>query len=936
MPLHGDTTVTDTSATLSVVAAAGSRVMSRTEVPALVVLRRRRRGNSQIQPQQEAPAECGESGTGKPHIIVVTQHGPIHTARVGTHRHSLQPTRIVSSSLSARVTGASTSEGNYESGAHAGSNGAAFLSFCSSNRHRRKNSLVRHIEGAFVEVQDGDKSSARRSSRRRIGGNVYGNDKINKFAKEDENAEHKPGPSIYTSAHPAVGLLSPTTTLRLADLECAIAKHGQVSLRVKANGTKCSRMNRKIVNLHLCKYSLLRIIAEEQGFRTQETEDELEKNQFNLVWSDTVLPLTRLVRLANWQRTNHFPSMYLLCRKGHLGITLGKMRRALPSHFLFYPRTWSLRSERHQFMGFVMALRSKKVSKFFILKPNSGCQGRGIVISRDPLSAVEDVDNYVVQEYVTRPLLLEGHKFDLRVYVLLTSIRAPSIFMFNDGLVRICAELYEKPNDNNVRNACKHLTNYAVNKHSPEYVFNNNAEDGHLGSKRNFKFLNEWLEASGKCPVEFWAAVAHLICKTILVAQPQITSVYNSCFSRPNDGYNCFEVLGFDILIDHKMKPWLMEVNHTPSLATDTPLDYDIKHALIKEVWEIIDIKASDKRQVEKKERNRFVQRVMCQPLAAQNVTGTKSERGTDITASTSTPTTNSLPQQQLLKTPLSLTGGTQEQVMEEANLIEERRAREDAKLCNFQRIYPTTDVQHQLVYDAILAQARTQFGSPRPSWVSSPAPTTPQTTEERYRRFDVLSVGVPNPPRAAFGTSLRDRSVLSTPCEPVADASINSLSNISTYSMGQQMQRLCEDMKLSQSRGKPTPRTGSFFNSAVGSKSSVSNNNQHPIDGPSDSAPLTGMATTNLAPERKRPVLGRISMGMNTEGPLRKPHIINTKLAPGGSPSVAPVGNPPPTTERLEEMRSLQERLDQEAECELSPSHDSTEGSSFGLEEEE
>ncbi|RNC37666.1 putative tubulin-tyrsoine ligase-like protein, partial [Trypanosoma cruzi] len=100
----------------------------------------------------------------------------------------------------------------------------------------------------------------------------------------------------------------------------------------------------------------------------------------------------------------------------------------------------------------MMALRAKRVSKFFILKPNSGCQGRGIVISRDPLNAVEDLDNYIVQEYVTRPLLLEGRKFDLRVYVLLTSIRAPSIFMFKDGLVRLCAELYEKPTDSNARN----------------------------------------------------------------------------------------------------------------------------------------------------------------------------------------------------------------------------------------------------------------------------------------------------------------------------------------------------------------------------------------------------------------------------------------------------------------------------------------------------
>lgn len=63
-------------------------------------------------------------------------------------------------------------------------------------------------------------------------------------------------------------------------------------------------------------------------------------------------------------------------------------------------------------------------------------------------------------------MLIEGRKFDLRVYVLLTSIRNMSIFLFNDGLVRISAATYEEPTDMNIKNNCMHLTNYAINKKS--------------------------------------------------------------------------------------------------------------------------------------------------------------------------------------------------------------------------------------------------------------------------------------------------------------------------------------------------------------------------------------------------------------------------------------------------------------------------------------
>lgn len=52
----------------------------------------------------------------------------------------------------------------------------------------------------------------------------------------------------------------------------------------------------------------------------------------------------------------------------------------------------------------------------------------------------------------------------------------------------------------------------------------------------------------------------------------------------------CFEILGFDILIDEKLKPWLIEVNHSPSFATDTPLDFKIKKDLIADTIQTLNM----------------------------------------------------------------------------------------------------------------------------------------------------------------------------------------------------------------------------------------------------------------------------------------------------------------------------------------------------------
>ena len=51
-----------------------------------------------------------------------------------------------------------------------------------------------------------------------------------------------------------------------------------------------------------------------------------------------------------------------------------------------------------------------------------------------------------------------------------------------------------------------------------------------------------------------------------------------------------FEVLGFDVMLDYKCRPWLLEINHSPSFTTDTPLDYKIKKNLLMDVVSLLNL----------------------------------------------------------------------------------------------------------------------------------------------------------------------------------------------------------------------------------------------------------------------------------------------------------------------------------------------------------
>lgn len=50
-----------------------------------------------------------------------------------------------------------------------------------------------------------------------------------------------------------------------------------------------------------------------------------------------------------------------------------------------------------------------------------------------------------------------------------------------------------------------------------------------------------------------------------------------------------------DVMIDHKLKPWLLEVNHTPSFTTDTPLDRIIKENLINDTIHLLNLSTNDR-----------------------------------------------------------------------------------------------------------------------------------------------------------------------------------------------------------------------------------------------------------------------------------------------------------------------------------------------------
>jgi len=117
-----------------------------------------------------------------------------------------------------------------------------------------------------------------------------------------------------------------------------------------------------------------------------------------------------------------------------------------------------------------------------------------------------------------------------------------------------------------------------------------------VGHKRSLKGVYERLAKNGIDVEKLKGEIEECIIKTVISGLPSIRHQYAYCQPEEYEGNMCFHILGFDVMIMDDLKPIVIEVNHTPSFETGTPLDYMIKKNLIKDTLELMRISSKNKK----------------------------------------------------------------------------------------------------------------------------------------------------------------------------------------------------------------------------------------------------------------------------------------------------------------------------------------------------
>ncbi|RZC39534.1 tubulin polyglutamylase TTLL4-like, partial [Asbolus verrucosus] len=285
--------------------------------------------------------------------------------------------------------------------------------------------------------------------------------------------------------------------------------------------------------------------------------------------------------LKETQKLNHFPGTFQLGRKDRLWRNFQRLINKFGhKEFGFIPQTFILPQEL-KILKHNWEYKNGNGSDAWIIKPPASARGVGIKVI-NKWSHLPKKTSLVVQKYISNPYLINGSKFDLRLYVLVTSFNPLRIYLYPDGLARFASAKYSE-DVKDLKDRYVHLTNYSINKLSSQYTANEDA-NACQGHKWTITKLLEYLGKQGVDTKVLWRNLQQLVIKTIITGEAPI---HQLCEENMLSRYNCYELFGVDILLDENLKPWLLEVNISPSLHSSSPLDAHVKGPMVQMLFDL-------------------------------------------------------------------------------------------------------------------------------------------------------------------------------------------------------------------------------------------------------------------------------------------------------------------------------------------------------------
>ena len=163
-------------------------------------------------------------------------------------------------------------------------------------------------------------------------------------------------------------------------------------------------------------------------------------------------------------------------------------------------------------------------------------------------------NDIIVQKYLDNPLLYQKRKFDIRCFVLLDSNL--NVYFCKEGHLKGCSEYYNLENTNKFI----HITNYSFQKNS------SNFEKFEIGNEISYNDFKKFMKKENIPLQKFDKMIEHMK----FLIQLSLKAVSKKLIKI--NPVLCFQLFGYDFIVDKEFRPWILEINDNPGLGISSPV----------------------------------------------------------------------------------------------------------------------------------------------------------------------------------------------------------------------------------------------------------------------------------------------------------------------------------------------------------------------------
>ena len=282
--------------------------------------------------------------------------------------------------------------------------------------------------------------------------------------------------------------------------------------------------------------------------------------------------------------------------------------------FVFHPTTYVLPRD----LVSLEETARESPEKLFIVKPVFGGRGMGISVSTGAsLSAQilasqtsslddngKDGDNddaswmegdYIVQEYIENPYLIEGRKFSMRLYVLVTSVAPLRVYVCREGIAKFASMDFETVVATDAEDPASihaHITNNAANSHGEGFHISQDPDVDDEGSRRSLSGLRRVLRRQNVDVDGLFTEIHQVLLQSVLAVESKVREGLEEFVTFPN---NTFQLLGVDVDLDADMNPKVIELNVNPSLGSHAAFELAHKRLMLHTLFDMVGVGSFDK-----------------------------------------------------------------------------------------------------------------------------------------------------------------------------------------------------------------------------------------------------------------------------------------------------------------------------------------------------